>query len=307
MLRQILVALLFSAAALPLAAQTNAAPVASAPVEQDGIFIQRDVVFGKGGDRDLHADLAWPKDAPKPMSAIIHIHGGGWVGGNQHWDSGLAHFAQHGYFVVSIEYRLDGTAKWPAQIEDCKCAVRWLRAHALGYGIAPNRIGVIGESAGGHLATSVGVMGHVKGFEGDGGWPGVSSAVQCAVDYYGRMDLTQQGIFSAQAQKYNLGLLGVPYAQNPALWLSASPLHYVSPECPPILIVQGDADQLAPVQQSRAFAAALTKAGVPNRLIVVRNGTHGFVPLPGTTISPSLKELDQATLDFFNKYLGAAR
>jgi acetyl esterase/lipase len=306
MLRPILAALLL-AAAFPLAAQTNAARVVSTPVEQGGIFIQRDIVFGKGGDRDLHADLAWPKYAPKPMSAIIHIHGGGWVGGNQRWDAGLAHFAQHGYFVASIEYRLDGTAKWPAQIQDCKCAVRWLRANALKYGVDPNRIGVIGESAGGHLAALVGVMSHVTGFEGDGGWPGVSSAVQCAVDYYGRMDLTQQGIFSAKAQEYNLGLLGVPYAQNPALWLSASPLHYVSPECPPILIVQGDADQLAPVQQSRAFAAALTKAGVPNRLIVVKNGKHGFVPLPGTTIAPSLKEIDQATLDFFNKNLGAAR
>ena len=286
-------------------AQTNVSPPAPpappAPA-QSGINTQHDVVFGKGGDRDLHADIAWPKSATAPTPAIIHIHGGGWAGGSYH-GGGIEHFAQAGYFAASIEYRLDGVAKWPAQIQDCKCAVRWLRANAAKYNIDPNRIGVIGESAGGHLVACLDTMANVPQYEGDGGYPGVSSAVQAVVDFYGPTDLTHAGNYSLQAILITRGLFGVPYEQNPDLWKSASPVDYVVAGDPPVLMVHGDADKLVPLAQSQVFAAALTKAGVPNQLLVIHNGGHGLGAAPGTKIDPGWPVINQTVLDFFAKYL----
>jgi acetyl esterase/lipase len=283
------------AAALPLEAQ-NAAPA--------DIVAQKDFVYGKGGDRDLHADFAYPKNATAPMPAIIRIHGGGWIGGSYHWGD-LGRIAQRGYFVASIEYRLDNVAKWPAQIQDCKCAVRWLRANAAKYNVDPNRIGVIGDSAGGHLVACLDTMDGVKAYEGDGGYPGVSSAVQAVVDYYGPTDFFTPGIYSEQAKLITMALFGVGRDQDPALWKSGSPLFYVKAGDPPVLMVHGDADRLVPLAQSQVFAAALTKAGVPNQLLIVHNGGHGFGAVPGTKIDPSWPVINQTTMDFFAKYLVA--
>jgi acetyl esterase/lipase len=286
--------------ALPvsLSAQTNLPPTNTS----SGIQTQNDIVFGKGGDSDLHADIAWPINATKPMPAVIYIHGGGWIAGS-YKGSPLMGIAHAGYFGASIEYRLDNVAKWPAQIEDCKLAVRWLRANAAKYNVDPNRIGVWGESAGGHLVTCLGTMAGVKEYEGDGGYPGVSSAVQAVVDFFGPTDFTRPDIYTPMGITYTEGLFGVPYAQNPELWKSGSPLFYVKPGDPPMLLVHGGSDGLVPVAQSIVFADALTKAGVPNQLIIVKNGDHGFKPLPGTTISPGKSEILKAVNAFFDKYL----
>src|SRR5580693_4221442 len=197
-MRMLRLACLFTTllAALNLSAQTN--PLLATNLSGN-IFVQHFVVFGKGGNSDLHADIAWPKDVTGPLPAIIHIHGGGWVGGTYH-GGGIERLAQEGYFAATIEYRLDNVAKWPAQIQDCKCAVRWLRANAAKYNVDPNRIGVIGESAGGHLVACLDTMDGVKDYEGDGGWTGVSSAVQAVVDYYGPTDFITPDIYSEQAK-----------------------------------------------------------------------------------------------------------
>jgi acetyl esterase/lipase len=295
------------AATLHLSAQTNAAPVspAPAPVDHGSFFVQHDLVFGKGGDRDLHADLAWPKNAAALTPAVIHIHGGGWAGGDKRWDGGLAGFAQKGYFAASIEYRLDEVAKWPAQIQDCKCAVRWLRANAAKYNVDPNHIGVIGESAGGHLVACLGTMAGLKEYEGDGGWPGVSSAVQAVVDFYGPTDFFEVGKYSPQAILISQGLFGCSYEENPALWKSASPLAYVAAGDPPVLMVHGDADRLVPLAQSQVFAEALTKAGVPNQLLVIHNGGHGLGPVvKSEKIDPGWDVIGKTERDFFAKNLG---
>jgi acetyl esterase/lipase len=280
-----------------LTAQTNAPPLTSGD-----LVIQNDIVFGKGGAIDLHADIAYPKNAAGPLPAIIHIHGGGWIGGSYH-DGNMARFAQAGYFVATIEYRLSNVAKWPAQIQDCKCAVRWLRANAAKYNVDPNRIGVVGESAGGHLVACLGTMANVPQYEGDGGWPGVSSAVQAVVVKYGPTDFVDGEKFNPDTLKVVEGLFGVPHDKNPALWKSGSPVCYVAAGDPPVLILHGDADNVVPLQQAQVFAAALTKAGVPNQLIVVHNGGHGLGPLPGTQIDPSRPVINQAVLDFFAKNL----
>lgn len=306
-------------AALPLAAsaQTNvpgAAPQAPAPVPAPakapamppGVTSINRVVIGKGGDQDLHAEIAYPTNAPKPMPAIIFIHGGGWKGGSPN-PSQLVPIVRAGYFGASIEYRLSAAAKWPAQIEDCKLAVRWLRANAEKYGVDPNRIGVWGESAGGHLVACLATMGDEKQFEGDGGYPGVSSKVQAVVDFYGPSDFTNPANYSKQATGYTKDLMGGDYEQNPDLWKSGSPVYFVKAGDPPMLLVHGDADGLVPLAQSQVLDAALTKAGVPHELIVVKNGGHGFRPKPGTTIDPSKEDINKAVFAFFDKYLRASK
>jgi acetyl esterase/lipase len=159
----------------PVTHATPAITLASPPVPE-GIEVQHDVVIGKGGTQDLHAEIAYPKGATKPLPAIIYIHGGGWIGGSYKHTSFMK-IATHGYFGASIEYRFSNVAKWPAQIQDCELAVRWLRANAAKYNVDPNRIGAWGDSAGGHLVACLGTMADVKEYQGDGGYPGVSGAV----------------------------------------------------------------------------------------------------------------------------------
>ena len=291
------------ALALPVTASAQTpAPAATAP--PPGIAVAHDVVFGKGGDRDLHAELAYPANPVAPLPAVIYVHGGGWVGGSQK-QSPIIMLAKAGYFAASIEYRLSTVAKWPAQIQDCKLGVRWLRANAARYHVNPDRIGVWGESAGGHLVACLGTMAEVKAYEGDGGYPAVSSAVQAVVDFYGPTDFTHPGNYSPQAIQFTDELFGVPQDQNPNLWKSGSPLAYVKAGDPPMLLVHGDADTLVPLAQSTVFDAALTQAGVPHQLIIVKNAGHGFNHPAGTTIDPSRAEIHQDVVAFFDKYLKA--
>jgi len=266
-----------------------------------GTIFLRDVVIGRGGGRALHADVAYPPHLFGRTPAIIFIHGGGWSSGSYH-DSPIAEFAQAGYFAASIEYRLSGEAKWPAQIQDCNLGVRWLRANAAKYKVYPDRIAVWGESAGGHLAACVATMGETKDLEGNGGYPGVSSAVQAAVIYYGPTDLTTPDMVN------NLGgaleaLFGAPYAQNPELWKSASPLYAIKAGDAPMFLAHGDADQLVPVTQSTIFDAALAKTGVPHQLLIIKNAGHVFVSPTGIAIHPSPAEINQAAFTFLAPYL----
>jgi acetyl esterase/lipase len=289
-------------------AQTNAAP--ANPPPPAGIVVLHDVVTGTGGGRDLHAEIAYPQNTTSPLPAVIWIHGGGWVAGSYH-QGPFIQLAQHGFFAASIEYRLSGEAKWPAQIQDCKLGVRWLRANAAKYNIDPNRIGVWGGSAGGHLVCCLGTMADVKDYEGDGGYPGVSSAVQCVVDFFGPTDLTDpiRQHYPASSIQLVERLLGVSLQQdsdltkNIDLLKSASPCNYVKVGDPPVLIVHGDSDQTVPVIQATLFDTALTQAGVPHQLIIVKNGTHGLGAAPGTVTSPGRSEIDDAVYAFLAKYL----
>jgi acetyl esterase/lipase len=268
------------------------------------------VVIGKGGGRDLHAEVAYPVNAQRPMPAVILIHGGGWAyGGPQPIHNMVsfpgnftARFAKQGYFTVFAEYRLSGEAKWPAQIQDCELAVRWLRANAAKYGVDPNRIGIWGYSAGGHLVACMATMSDVKEYQGDGGYPGVSSTVQAVVDWFGASDFTDP-LVQADSGVAIQGLMGMPYAQNPEAWKKASPVFYVKPNDPPILIIHGEEDQFLPVSQAKTFDAALTKAGATHQLVIVKNGKHSFVPKVGNTTDPTGPEIQKLTDDFLAKYL----
>lgn len=287
-----------------LLAQINESAPGSAAAESD-LEIQ-DVVVGKGGGSNLRAAIVAPKTAATLMPAVIWIHGGGWKGGTYKGDLTLPKLlAAHGYFCLSIEYRVVKTAQWPAQIEDCKLAVRWLRANAAKYNVDPNRIAAAGASAGGHLAACLGTMVDIKEYEGSGGNPGVSSAVQAVVDFYGPTDFVTPGIYSEQATQLTEGLMGKPLAGNEELWKSGSPVFYVKAGAPPMLLIHGDVDGAIPLAQSTVFAEALKKAGVPCEFIVVKRGGHGLClnPKPNLTMKPTEAEITTSMINFLDKYL----
>src|SRR5581483_3788056 len=160
------------------------------PRRPDNVNREVDVVYGKAGDIDLKLDLYLPKaEAKKPRPVVVWIHGGGWSGGNKSSGARLADLVSTGdYAGVSVGYRLTGVAPWPAQIHDCKAAIRWIRANAKKYNFDPDRIGVWGSSAGGHLVSMLGTSGDVKDLEGSNGSPGQSTRVRCVVDFCGPSD-----------------------------------------------------------------------------------------------------------------------
>jgi len=245
------------------------------------VDIVRDVEFGKGGERTLKMHLVKPKTAPKdPMPVVVYIYGGGWKAGSR--DAGLrplTRLAQKGYFGASIEYRLSQEAAFPAQIEDCKCAIRFLRSKAKEYGIDPDRIGVWGPSAGGHLAALVGTSGDVKELEGSGGSKDFSSHVQAVVDWFGPTDFLKMGknkIDHDSPHSPESQLIGGPIQENRDKTARANPITYVSKDDPPFLIMHGDKDDLVPLAQSELLHEALRKAGVETTLEVVKGQGHGF-------------------------------
>ena len=157
----------------------------------DTVTVQKNIEFGKGGDKALQLDLYSPKERSHPVPAILFLHGGGWTGGyRQIYHYYCTKFAEHGYVVATASYRLAGEAPFPAAVQDVKCAVRWLRANAKKLGIDPNKIAVAGGSAGGHLAMMIGYSSDVPELEGKGGNADTSSRVQAVVDLYGPTDLT---------------------------------------------------------------------------------------------------------------------
>jgi acetyl esterase/lipase len=248
----------------------------------DDLLYQPDVVYGKGGDVDLKLDLLTPKtrtSSPRPL--LVFVHGGAFRAGDKRTGlNRLVPFARDGYVCASINYRLSQQAIFPAQIQDCKCAIRYFRAHADRYGIDPNRIGVWGSSAGGHLVAMLGTAGDVESLEGNGGWQDQSSRVQAVCDWYGPANLisiTQQesrmdhaGPDAPEAQ-----LIGGPIHENPDKALKASPITYVTPDDPPFLIMHGTKDPTVPFEQSRELADALQKAGVKVTFVPLKEAGHG--------------------------------
>ncbi len=236
------------------------------------------LVYAKTGDHELKLDIYMPPNAVCPP-LVVWVHGGGWRAGSKDNMPGGFLLAR-GYAVASISYRLSGVAQFPAQIEDCKAAIRWLRAHASQYGYDAARIGVWGASAGGHLVALLGTSGGVKDLETQHGHKDQSSRVQAVVDYYGPTDFTQMSKFPSKIDhdapnSPEALLIGGPVQQNKDKAARANPITYVTPDDPPFLIVHGDQDPLVPLNQSELLEAALKKAGVPVQLVVIQGGGHG--------------------------------
>jgi acetyl esterase/lipase len=264
--------------------------------------IVSDVQYCTGGGQTLLMDVLLPKHRDRmPTPAVLWIHGGGWERGDKSGNSGAQFLANGGFVSASLSYRLSGDSPFPAAIEDCKCAIRFLRANATKYGIDPDRIGVAGSSAGGHLAELVATSDQDAGLEGNGGWQNVSSKVQAAASYYGVSDLTAQ--FPQDTVRVIAKFLRGTQTERPELYRKASPIFYVSKAAPPLLLVHGESDDDVPLDQSVRMAETYNRFGLPVEFISVKNARHDFQHVGDSPISPSVETIHQRTVDFFNRYL----
>ena len=245
--------------------------------ESSEIAVERDLVYGKGGDADLKLDLAMPKTGNGPFPAIVFLHGRGWrEGSRQEMNHFIEGVARMGYVGITVEYRLVPAAIFPAPVEDCKAAVRWLRANARKYRVRPDRIGVVGFSAGGHLACLLGVTDKKDGLEGTGGNAEQPSQVQAVVSFFGPTDFTTHDWPEVLEKEVIVPFLGGSFADEPDVYRRASPISYVTKDSPPFLLFHGTGDALVPVDQSRRLAEKLWSLGVPAQLVVLEGEGHGF-------------------------------
>ncbi|MES2595241.1 MAG: alpha/beta hydrolase [Verrucomicrobiota bacterium] len=294
---------------LPLLLLTT---IAFAEVPKDftppaGIKMERDVSYIPDGDEAQKLDLYLPEKASeKPLPLIVHIHGGGWVGGSK-FPCAVSGMVTKGYAVASIEYRFSQKAIFPAQIQDCQAAIRWLRANSKKYNFDTSKVGVIGGSAGGHLSALVGTSGGKKTFATIGGNEDQSDKVQCVCDIFGPADFSTvvqqaaddknvKNIFEFNTPKDPYSSLIGTKLDNEAKADAVSPIHYVSADSPPFLILHGTHDALVPYAQSVQLEAALKEKGVPVWLQKLPGSGHGGAAFG----KPSIILL---MANFFDKYL----
>lgn len=242
------------------------------------VHIDEGVVFGTGGGRDLRCDVYTPPDPPARAPAVVLFHGGAWAGGDRTQLRGYGILlGRAGYLCVAPEYRLAGEASWPAQIEDAKAVVRWLRANATSLGVDPDRIAVQGNSAGGHLALLVAGTPGVGELEGRGGNADVPSHVAAALAIYAPTRLPRVPTDLLTAPE---GLDGPPAEEARAAAELASPITHARPGFPPTMLIHGAADDVVPVRASLEMHEALTAAGTPVELHVYPDQPHAFDAQP---------------------------
>ena len=259
-------------------------PRSRIPRSVDGRF---DLPYAGTDNPRQYLDLYTPRRrSEKPLPVLVYIHGGGWMGGRHRDGMGrLVHFVDnHRYAGVSVGYRLSDEATWPAQVHDCKAAIRWIRGNAERFNLDPDRIVVWGTSAGGHLASMLGVSGEVEELEGElGSHRKESSRVSGVINFYGPAELaamqgqTPRGgpIDHNSPNSPESKLLGGPVQEMADAARQASPRSWVSADDAPMLLVHGDADQLVPCLQSVDFHQSLQDAGVDAALLRIAGGAHG--------------------------------
>ena len=261
----------------PLLNQSGGPPAPRVPA---GVKDHRDLEYVANGHERHKLDLFVPEKIDGPLPLIIWVHGGGWQNGSKEGCPPLRNgYAERGFAVASINYRLSGHAAFPAQIEDCKAAIRWLRAHAEEYHLDPQRFAVWGSSAGGHLVALLGTSGDVVGFD-VGENLDKSSRVQAVCDYYGPTDLsvfvTTPGYEShARPETPEGKLLGGAVLENKDKAERANPIAFVSKDDPAFLIVHGDEDKTVPINQSQLLFAALKNSGIRSDFHTIRGAGHG--------------------------------
>ncbi len=280
----------------------------------EGVVIERDVPYLPAGRKEK-LDLYLPADRPKTVRspAVVIIHGGGWTGGdkaaNREFNIGTT-LAKAGYVCASVEYLKEGAGRWPTNLHDCKNAVRFLRANADRYQVDVDHLGVIGGSAGGHLALMVGYTFGVKELAPDSPYDGVSDKVQCCVDLYGPTDLLTRQSTDADGtpngKPREAGLFTDARGQNPEKWKLASPVYHVSKGSPPTLILHGTADTTVDREQSVELDRKLAQFGVEHQLILLPGVGHTF-DLEQWQRKPLPQDLRPVVVGFFDQHLKPAK
>lgn len=241
------------------------------PAIPETIHEFKNIEYKQIDGHSLMLDVYQLKNLKQPRPCLIFIHGGGWKGGNRgDYLRYLVDFAEQGYVTVTVTYRLSKAAIFPAAVNDVKCAVKWIRAHAKEYLINPNKLAVIGGSAGGHLSTMVGYSPDEPMFE-ECDVDSVSSRVQAVVNLYGAVDLTTD---FARNNPLTHKFLGHKYSEAPDIYKKASPLTYITADDPPTLIFHGTLDKIVPVGQSDSLKIKLDAAGVPNEYHRLKGWPH---------------------------------
>jgi acetyl esterase/lipase len=278
------------------------APPAEGPAP---VVFKTNIVYGKAGAEEQRLDLARPAKGKGPFPAVVCLHGGGWqMGQRSAHHRTVRALAGHGYVAVTVTYRLAPKHRWPAQLDDARRAVRWLRANAKDLNVDPERIGALGDSAGGHLALLLGLSDAKDG--------GPSARVRAVVNYYGPTDLrtwkaTPVGelMFRAATGGKKGGddllrdLCGTADRKAPVL-KEMSPIVYVDARAAAVLTLHGTEDHLVPLAQAEALHAALGKAGVPQRLEVMKGQGHGWA-------GKEKAHTDKLMLMWFDKHLKGKR
>jgi len=267
-----------------------------------GMTYEPDIAYAVMSGFQLKLDLFYSKTSAKPMPAVVWFHGGGWS--NEKLDrkyrpeEQLAVLAKEGFFIVSADYRLIQQSPFPACLEDCKCVIRWVRANAEKYGVDPDRIGVMGESAGGHLVALLGSTGGIKELEGDGPYQDYSSEVQAVIPWYAPSDMRMRTQGDEEKTKgMATRFCGTEDLDKASRIMSKmSPILYMDREnLPPFLFVHGNADRLVNYQNSVDMCAKMKENGQNAELITVNGQGHGFF---------DGDEYYQKMYAFFRKYLG---
>jgi acetyl esterase/lipase len=285
----------------PPATRTRVTPTL-APIDVTKFgTIDHNITYCTMGKVALKLDLYYPKQsAIQPYPVAVNIHGGSWSFGDKETSEteiDIPELVQRGYVVAAIDYRLAPEYKFPAQIEDVKCAVRFLRANAATYHLDANRIGAWGCSAGGHLAALLGVTDPSNGFD-HGEYTNQSSRVQAVAALSAPMDITLYDVVGRAVMLQHVFGTVIP---NDPIFMRASPVTFVSKDDPPFLIIQGDKDNLIAPQHGEQMQAKLMAAGVSAELATVKEGHHCFPSQP--TMIPSRDEISQQVADFFDKNL----
>jgi acetyl esterase/lipase len=245
-------------------------PAAAAPPAAN---VEKDVVYGKGGDTDLHLDIYKPTGSANKRMAIVHYHGGGFTGGSKdNLAARLQTMSARGYVNIAAQYRLaaNGAARWPSQMEDVKASIRWTRANASRLGIDPGRIAVAGYSAGGHLALFAAATANHAEFEGKGGNAGVPTNVAACLAYFAVTGGAWEGFRRS---------FPMPEGSSEDAWRLATPATYIK-SFPPTILFHGLADVTVPPESSADFLKLLREANIPSELHTFAGVPHEFVGIP---------------------------
>jgi acetyl esterase/lipase len=281
------------AAVLILSACQSQAPQATAtPFGLYGLSVM-DKTYCRPEDSPQKMDLYFPASGG-PWPVLVFVHGGSWTEGDKAEAVEMKEsVTEQGYALVSINYRLYPTIRFPDNIEDVKCAIRYLRANASEFNIDPDRIAVRGDSAGGHLVSLLATSDQTAGWD-VGEYSDQSSRIQAAVVLAPATDLSQE--FSND----DIQML-VYVAFGTKNLAAASPITHITSDDPPFLLIHGNRDPVMPFEQSQSMYDALQKAGVPSQLVVVENADHSLTAADGSA-KPTLEEIDQLILEFLAKY-----
>ena len=265
-------------------------------IQQGRVSIKEGIVIGEGGGRSLKADIFLPPLEEKSRPAVLFIHGGGWIEGDRSQLRGYGILlARLGFVCMCNSYRLSNESIWPAQIQDVNCAIRYLRANATDLGVDPDRIGVSGNSAGGHLSLMAAATNYDQIFEGEGGSNKVSSEIKAVCAIYPPTTIRQLEMLNPLENAF-LMLMGKEAKKED--FDKASPLNYVTEDYPPCMLIHGSTDSVVRLKDSTKFYEKLIEFNRPASLHIFSEEEHAFDGEPdyGRAVA-DLQAL------FFKKYL----